>query len=115
MLVEQLHDLRLLALAKALLDRQMVKWNLEVMGNWPGVGMVRDDRDDLAIELAGAMPDQQIVEAVILLRDQDRGAPAPIAIQPIVHAEPLADLAYVGFECAVIEQAREIEAQPLEE
>ncbi len=59
---------------------------------------------------------EQIVEAVIGLRDHDRDAPAAIAVQPVIHVECVAHAAYVGFEGAAIgDQRRQIEAQALEE
>jgi hypothetical protein len=71
---EQL-DLALLLPGLALLvDREDVVRDTE-RGCDPGeVGVVRDDQRDLAAQLAEPVADQQIVEAVLELRDEDRDA-----------------------------------------
>ena len=79
--------------------------------------MVADDQRDLAVELARAMSQQQVVEAVVVLRDEQRQAlvlraigDAPVELEALrgfgdgpLQADP------VGVELA------QVDADPLEE
>ena len=60
-------------------------------------------------ELAGAIAHEQVVEAVLLLRRTDRDAALAIAVEPVVHAEAVRQLAHAGFELDAVRAAREIE------
>ena len=79
---------------------------------------MRDDQRDLAGQLAGAVAQQQVVEAVVVVRDEDRDALGRAAPRqaPASCAKRSRDLADRALERgAVGVDLREVEADALEE
>ena len=61
--------------------------------------MVADHGHDVAVELAGTVAQQQIVQAVVVLRDEDHQTlTARLVKQPILHLEALAQLGHGALE-----------------
>ncbi len=98
-------------------DRQVHERDAEEGAGRRGVGVVADDEREVGDELAGAVPGQQVEQAVLLLADQQRDPGEPLGeAQLHLHREGLADLAE-GVQDAVVGEveAVELELDPLEE
>lgn len=81
------------------------------------VGVVGHDHGDVDVELSALRTPQQLHEAVIVLRDEDRDAlAAGHVVQRPLHAEALGDGRDVGFECRARRcQTVEVDDRALEE
>src|SRR5262249_17632603 len=86
--------LALLLLGLVLLrDRDVDELHAELRRDVLEIRVVADHERDVAIELAGPMAQQEVVEAVVVARYEDRRAlPAPRVEEPILHREALRDL-----------------------
>ncbi len=74
-------------------DGEDVIGDAELTGHRLEVGVVADDRGDLAAELARPMPEQQVVEAMVVLRDEEGDAPDLAVVREAVgHTETLRHL-----------------------
>ena len=89
----------------------------ELRGDRREVGVVRHDQRDLARELAGAVAEQEVVQAVVVARHEDRDALHVGRVRdPVGHREARGDLAEAVLERDPIgRHRRQIEADALEE
>ncbi len=71
-LLQQRLQLRLLRVLVALVQRQVYKGHAERVGHGLEVGVVGYDERDVAAQLAGAVADEQVVQAVVLGEGKER-------------------------------------------
>ena len=82
------------------------------------VGMVRDHGDDVGVELAAPPAPEQVEQAVVVFRGEERGALPPVGVgEAPVHGERLGDSLGEGALELVppLEQPLEAELHPHEE
>ena len=89
----------------------------ELLGHRLQDPVVADHQGDFAVELAGAVAQQEVVEAVLEPRDEDRHSFAPLGVgQPPAHVETLGDLVDGALEGGPIGvHLGAVEADALEE
>jgi hypothetical protein len=94
-----------------------MKWDLELLGYGLEVGVVADDQSELGGQLTGPLPQQQVEQAMVVLRNEDRGPRVVESIRDApVHREAIRDLRNRRLQASAIGvQLRHVELDALEE
>ena len=94
----------------------MLKRNTELRGDRPEVRMITDDQRNIAAQLPSPVPQQQIVQAVVVARYQDGDSfHIPFISDAPMHFEARGQLAHRSFERLTVRvKIRQIKANALE-
>jgi hypothetical protein len=94
----------------------MVKRDPELRGDRFEIRVVANDEWDVGRELSGPLPQEQIVQAVVILRDEDRHSRSPLAVRESpAHSETVGDFPNGRLEAGPVGmQLREVELDALE-
>ena len=71
---------------------EVVEWNAEGLDEWLRIAVVGDHADDVHLQRSAPPSVQQVVQAVIVVRDHDQDPGLHFEVeQPPLHREPLGD------------------------